>query len=471
MSWLDDARRSLQGRLALGVSAGALLVLTISFVALHMLIRDQLYGHFDEDLADKLHGVAHYAAAHPGEESVAEFMPEFRTRAHEDFFQVWDHAGRTLARSDSSSGRDLPMLAAAAGGLTYHDVMLPDGHRGRAVASIIELPADDPRGDLRVVTAEEIENLGRLESRIHVMLLVVALAATVAILLTTQYSVRSGLRPVNEFAQSLETVNPEDPGARLETGPLPSELQPVAVRFSGLLSRLLEALAREKRYARNVAHELRNPLAELRLLADVGLGSEEPAACRAALRDAGAVAAEMERVVDALMALTRYEAGLELPAPEPIELAAELRQQVQSLQAAAEHRGLVTRLELPGEVWVHADSALVRRLLAILVGNAVAHAPAGSIVQLSLDVSGVVTLANPAPHLQRVDVARLGERFYRVGDGDAHAGLGLSLATAIAKVMGLLLSLELRDDGMFAVSVRGFRTLGDSGGPVSAASG
>jgi len=445
------------------VSAGALLVLTISFVALHGLIRDQLYGHFDEDLADKLHGVAHYAAAHPGEESVVEFMPEFRTRAHEDFFQVWDRSGRTLARSDSSSGRDLPPLAAVAGALTYHDVVLPDGHRGRAVAAIIGLPADDPRGVLHVVTAEEVENLGQLESRIHVMLLFVALAATAAMLLTTLYSVRRGLRPVDEFARSLETVNPEDPAARLETGPLPSELQPVAVRFSGLLGRLLEALAREKRYARNVAHELRNPLAEMRLLADVGLGSEDPAACRAALRDVGAVATEMKQVVEALMALTRYEAGLELPAPEPVELAAELRQQVQSLSAAAEHRGLVTRLELPGEFWVHADSALTRRLLAILVGNAVAHSPTGSVVCVSLDASGVLTLANPAPHLRHVDVARLGERFYHVGDDGAHAGLGLSLATAIAKVMGLVLSLELRDDGRFTVSVSGFRALGDPG--------
>ena len=113
---------------------------------------------------------------------------------------------------------------------------------------------------------------------------------------------------------------------------------PMATRFSVLLSRLLEALAREKRYARNVAHELRNPLAEMRLMADVGSRAEDPAAWRAAIGSIGAAAAEMEQIVEALMALTRYEAGLETPEPEPIDLAGELLKLVQSLASAAEQQ-------------------------------------------------------------------------------------------------------------------------------------
>ena len=192
-------------------------------------------------------------------------------------------------------------------------------------------------------------------------------------------------------------MNPEDPEARLETGPLPSELQPVAVSFSRLLNRLLDALAREKRYARNVAHELRNPLAEIRLLADVGSASQDPDACQMAIRDIGSAAAEMERIVDALMALTRYEAGLESPQPEPINLAAELRREVQKQGVAAEQRGLTIALDLPGEVWVHTDSALAHRLLANLLGNAVSHSPRGSTVRVALGRNGDLSLANPRP--------------------------------------------------------------------------
>jgi signal transduction histidine kinase len=169
----------------------------------------------------------------------------------------------------------------------------------------------------------------------------------------------------------------------------------------------------------------------------------------------------MERIVDALMALTRYEAGLESPQPEPVNLAAELRREVQKQSVAAEQRGLTIVLDLPPEVWVHTDSALAQRLLANLLGNAVSHSPDGSTVRVGLGRNGDLSLANPAPHLDAADVPRLGERFYRIGHGEkgSHAGLGLSLADAIARVLGLTLRLTLRDDGCLVAEVRGFQAL------------
>lgn len=464
MSLLDRIRRSLRGRLALGLGAGSLLVLTLSFVMLHVLIRDELYGHLDEDLGAQMHAVAEYAVRHPGTENLAEFMPEFRTRAHKDFFQVWDAGGRTLSRSDSSAGRDLPRLAAVAAVPTYHDLVLPDGHRGRAVTGVFELQAGDPRGALTVMTAAETENLDALESRIHVSLLVVAIATVAALLLIAMYSTGRGLKPVDDFARSLEVLDPDDTKARLDVDSLPNELRPVGVSFAGLLRRLLEALARERRYARNVAHELRNPLAEMRLLADVGADSDEAATCKAVIRDIGASASSMERIVEALLALTRYEAGLESPQPEPVDLTAELRAQLKSVAGPATQRDLAVSLDAPGEAWVYTDSALLRRLLANLVGNAVSHSPRGAAIEVAVTGSGEVSITNPAPHLKREDVPQLGERFLRMDDGNhgTHAGLGLPLALAIAKVLGLKLALELGDDGRLVATVSGFRSLDGS---------
>lgn len=466
MSLLDFARRSLRGRLALGLFAGMGLVLTAGFVALHVLIRDDLYRHFDQELERKMSAVAAYAAGHPGAEDLAEYMPQFRTRAHEDFFQIWDARGNTLSRSDSSAGRDLPRLQSFVGRPTYHDLELPDGHSGRAISQSFSLPEDDARGLLSVVTAEETENLDRLERRIHVLLFIAAIVTLAAMLLIAWYSVQRGLRPVGDFARSLEIVDPDDPAARLDPGPLPDELRPVAASFSALLDRLMAALARERRYARNVAHELRNPLAEIRLLADVGSGSTDPGAMHHAVREIGATAAEMQQIVESLLALTRYEAGLEIPQPEPVDLSAELRRQLSALSGAAEHQSLRMELDAPGEAWVYTDSALLPRLLANLLGNAVSHAPRGSLVQVTLSPGGQLSVANPAPGLRPGDVPHLGERFFRIGNGKhgSHAGLGLSLATAIAKVLGLSLTLTLGDDGRLVADIGGFKTLDQAPG-------
>jgi two-component system sensor histidine kinase QseC len=390
-------------------------------------------------------------------------MPQFRTREHEAYFQVWDEAGTTLAKSDSSGGRDLPRLDDASIELAFRELTLPDGHKGRAVSESVRLPPGDVRGVIHVVMAAEVEGLEVLENQIHFILLGGAAVTILAALGIARYAVARGLRPVQDFARSLEEVDLDDPAAELDVGPLPGELQPVATRFSELLQRLLEGLAREKRYARNVAHELRNPLAEMRLLADLGSNGVDEATLRASIGEIGASAAEMQQIVDSLMALTRYEAGLEKPQIEPVELRGELEKQLAAVHSVADKRELVVERDLPGEAWVLTDSALLARLVANLLGNAVAHAPSGSRVRMSLDSGPTLEISNPAPHLSQSDLAFLAERFYRIGSGSGggHAGLGLALASAIARVLGLRLRLSLDTPGRLAVSLSGFQRLAD----------
>lgn len=450
--------RSLRGRLTASLVVVMVGSLAVWLFVFHVLVHRELYHRFDDGLVAHMQALAAYVSQNPGTEEIAEYMPEFRTQAHEEFFQVWDASGRILTRSDSSAGRDLPRLAAVRGAPTFHDLDLPDGHRGRAAIQTFGLPSGDRRGSITVATAAETGPLEDLEERLHGLVLLGTLVTVAFSVAIAWISTARSLRPLARLSRSVSAIDPDSPVVRIDSGDLPAELAPVAGKIQVMAQSLVDALGRERRFTRNVAHELRTPLTEVRTLAEVGAMAGNLEQARAAFHEIAVTSQELDQIVDALLSLARYEAGIERPDPEPVELGGEIRHQAAYLEDIARERRLRVALEAPTESWVFVDGALTRRLVANLLGNAVAHAPAGATVDVHVRADGF-TIENPAPRLQDADLARLDERFFRIGNGGGHAGLGLSLARAIVRILGLSLRLTLSPAGRLRAAVTGFSPL------------
>jgi len=113
---------------------------------------------------------------------------------------------------------------------------------------------------------------------------------------------------------------------------------------------------------------------------------------------------------------------------------------------------------------VMTDELLIERILANLIGNALAHAPADSTVGVCVDqhASGLrFVVDNDAPDLSASDVARLGERHFRAAGSSAsggHAGLGLALCMALAEQLDLTLVFSFEDQRL-TVELAGLRRL------------
>jgi two-component system sensor histidine kinase QseC len=456
-----EQRRSLRRNLAFSLAVGMFVVVASMSLVLHALAAHEIDARLSERLLSDLDAVATYAMDHPGAESISLVSTRFHAGNHVHYFQVWDYRGHTLARSMSSGERDLPRLESGFGETRFHDVELPDGDAGRAVIRTFELPVEDPRGALVVMVAEETVSLQFLHERLDTLLVVCTLIAMAASIFIANLAVDRSLRPVDEFAALLAHIDLDGPRRVPDIGRLPTELQPSARNFFLLLDRLASALARERRYARNVAHELRTPLSELQLLADVGANAKSFDESREALKEISGAAAELRQIVEALMAMTRYEAGLETPQVEPVELVHELGELAASMRLLAAQRRVTLSLPIDAERWIHTDAALLKRLLTNLLANAIVHAPEGSTVEVRLSEAGTLSMSNYAPHLGQQDVPHMTERFFTVrsADGNGHAGLGLSLAAAIAKLLGLQLTLHLDQAHALTVSVGGFAAL------------
>jgi len=450
MSSPEASLWSIRRRLTITLSAALGVVLAVLFVALDHWIENGVYGHLDAVLANQARTVAN-GLRHGGQMLLGHLLPEYDLPGHTEFFTVYDRDGRKLLSSSNSRGMTIPLPAQGDSLPAYYDVRTPDGHHGRAFA----VPLTDSPGQLLVVATERAE-WDAAERRIHYALVAgIALAVGVVILLV-HLVVRRAFTPLLQQGARIAALSADRPPQSTYQD-LPSELAPIAAAFDSGLGRLYDAIERERRLSRDIAHELRTPLAETRAAAEVALRDGAAPALRTGLGTAIAATERMQRSVDTLLALARFESGQESPALDPLDISSLAATQVQVLRRFAESRKVSLRLQAPPETsdgawvgaWVHSDIGIVERILTNLLQNAVDYAPPGSEVLCSIASEGSghsIVIDNAAPQLTPEDLAHFGTRFWRKpheGGTAQHAGLGLALAFALARSLALKLEFGL----------------------------
>ena len=225
-----------------------------------------------------------------------------------------------------------------------------------------------------------------------------------------------------------------------------------AIRHARERQRLVEA-ARRATHARDVvlgvvAHDLRNPIATIKMCA-AALGAGADPTQTAELSGVVRHAAEwMERIIRDLLDVTAIEAGrlaVERGPLSPSVVAEQLRTRYTPLAA---ERGCALRTEVaPALPLVHADGERLAQALGNLLGNAIKFTPRGGAVELLVAPSpagGVrFEVRDTGPGIPAEHLPRLFDRFWQARETRrAGAGLGLAIAQGIAQAHGSLLSVE-----------------------------
>ncbi|MFW6720829.1 sensor histidine kinase [Streptomyces sp. MAR4 CNY-716] len=265
------------------------------------------------------------------------------------------------------------------------------------------------------------------------------------------------LRPLRTMTSTIRHISARNLHERLATGGPPDELKDLADTVNGLLGRLETALESQKRFVANAAHELRTPLTLEHALLEETLIDRGATleSFRANFERLLTISKQQATLLESLLTLSSSDRGLDNA--KPLDLAALTHEVLPAFRPEIGRRDLAVESAME-PACISGDSALIHRLVANLLDNAIDYNVPGGSVQIATGVrdgGAFLSVRNTGSAVPPDQVERLFNPFQRLRRtaGDGHHGLGLSIVRSIATAHDATLTAEARAGGGLAVTV------------------
>jgi len=267
------------------------------------------------------------------------------------------------------------------------------------------------------------------------------------LMLVVWWVVSRSLAPVARVRTQVAARQADDLSPVSESG-LPEEVRPLVHELNLLFERVRHAFEAQKHFVADAAHELRSPLAALKLQVQGLQRAQDEATREVAVGRLTAGIDRATRLVEQLLALARHEASAASgTAATPVDLAELARLAISDVVAAAQARRIdigMDEASAPATVTGHAEA--LRMLLRNLLDNAVKYTPEGGRVDLRIAADGdgtALIVEDSGPGLPAEERERVLDRFYRAGASQASgSGLGLAIVKSIADLHGASVRLD-----------------------------
>ncbi len=440
---MTSIRRTLLVWLLLGLAAVALL----ASIATYFDTRREIGELFDLQLKQLAYSTRVDDLLRGRQPSVSGPGEDRATGVSEIVTQIWDRDGVLVYYSRPGTGLPVPATEG------YSNVI--QGGRAWRVYTHVE-----GRHALQVAHALDERREIAAQSALRTLLPLAALIPFLGVLIW--YAVGRGLRPLDTMSRAVAKRQP-DAMAPLAENALPQELRPLAGSLNALLARLDDALNAQRRFTADAAHELRTPLAALKLQVELVERATDAQARTAALSELEQGVDRASHLVEQLLAMARLEPEAMARNFGDCDLVALAKDSIVARAVLAADKHIDLGLARATAVPVRADAASISMLLANLLDNALRYTPEGGRIDVAVDDDAgraVLTVTDTGPGIAPIERERVFDRFHRgqnAADGGTRngSGLGLSIVKRIVDAHGATIALNAGADGRgLAVSVR-----------------
>lgn len=349
------------------------------------------------------------------------------------YYQVLDPSGNLIAGDAFASPVDLQeaeeepdfvdsTLAGQPVRIAYMKFAVP-GHPNRFV--ILQV-------------AETVRKRQALISDIIIAVVSPQLVLIVLSALAVWFGVSRGLSPLQMVREAIASRSQWDLRPVAETRTAPAEIRPLLDAINDLLGRLDRDMEAQRRFVANAAHQLRTPLAGLKMHTELAQRQSRPEDVLHALKQVHNSADNATRLVNQLLSLAKFEpSGIQLKQFVDVDLNDVARNTTQEMVPYALDREIDLGFEgCAHDVIISANSPAIVELLSNLIDNAIRYCKRGGKVTVRVKIEdsfAVLLVEDNGPGIPEAEKEKVFERFYRVlGNGVNGSGLGLAIVREIA---------------------------------------
>jgi signal transduction histidine kinase len=325
----------------------------------------------------------------------------------------------------------------------------------RAVAVVIALP-----NGMRLLVGRDLGEPERFRDIIRSSLMLALGIMGAGALLIWLFVGRRALKRIDDVSKASQRIMDGDLTGRLPVNGSGDEFDRLSGNLNVMLGRILELNEGLKQVSDNIAHDLKTPLTRLRNRAEEALaGKKAGPEYREALEDIISESDQLIRTFNAILMISRLEAGYSAENLEDLPVAPIVRDVAEMYEPVAEDANVKLTLGALDEVVLHINRELVGQTVSNLVDNAIKYAggeerEANVSLAMERDANWVrIIVADNGPGIPEEKREQATERFVRLEESRTQpgSGLGLSLAKAVMKLHGGALRLESNEPGLRAV--------------------
>ena len=321
--------------------------------------------------------------------------------------------------------------------VTYYDALFRN-EPIRAVALRVPVRPGSGKGAILIQVAERSSLRADFARQIMLRMMLPQAVLVLLAALAVWFGVGIGLRALTSMRREIENRSHVDLSPINETG-APAEIQPLLRAMNDLLSRLSAALAAQQRFIADAAHQLRTPVAALKMQAELAVRQVRDGEAAATLQHLHTAADHAARLVGQLLTLARAEPGSHRSVMrEPVALMSLARDVTREWVPRALTRSIDLGFDdASAAATISADPFLIHEMLNNLIDNAIQYTPAGGRVTVRIRLQedrATLEVEDDGPGIPLDEREKVFERFYRMpGGAPEGCGLGLAIVREIAQ--------------------------------------